>query len=72
MMHCQVRHCHLCVSLQRRSETPCIAVPNNPADGLLYCAGSASAVHVQAVLRAGLVLWHCGPGGHVDHQGVQP
>ena len=35
-------------------------------------AGSASAVHVQAVLCAGLVLWHLSFGDHVDHQGVQP
>ncbi len=35
-------------------------------------AGSATAVHVQAVLRAGMVLWHCSPSSDVDHQGVQP
>ena len=39
-----------------------------------YCfgAGSAAAVHVQAVLRAGMVLQYCSPSSDVDHQGVQP
>ena len=41
-------------------------------ESFCYGAGFATAVHVQAVLRAGMVLWHCSPSGNVDHQGVQP
>ena len=39
---------------------------------MTFVAGHSSAIHVQAVVRAGLVLRDCSPGRHVDCQGVQP
>jgi hypothetical protein len=50
----------------------CGSVSAHLSESFYFCAGSTAAVHVQVVLRAGMVLWHCSPGSNVDHQGVQP